>query len=110
MNVEIWTETAQFPEKEYIDGIFVAVQAVRAPIYKLSSIHAYPPSAKLGRTPIKASTLAFSLIASCQQWMAIYTMVIYTTGTNTWLHSSYTQYNIFSSYLAHIQYRNYSTV
>ncbi len=50
---------------------FVAVQAIRAPIYKLSSIHAYPPSARLGRTPIKASTLAFRLIASCQQWMAI---------------------------------------
>jgi hypothetical protein len=26
MNVEIGTETAQFPEKEYISGIFVAVQ------------------------------------------------------------------------------------
>ena len=26
MNVEIGTETAQFPEKEYINGIFVAVQ------------------------------------------------------------------------------------
>jgi hypothetical protein len=25
MNVEIGTETAQFPEKEYINGIFVAV-------------------------------------------------------------------------------------
>jgi hypothetical protein len=25
MNVEIRTETAQFPEKEYINGIFVAV-------------------------------------------------------------------------------------
>ncbi len=25
MNVEIWTEAAQFPEKEYIIGIFVAV-------------------------------------------------------------------------------------
>ncbi len=25
MNVEILTETAQFPEKEYINGIFVAV-------------------------------------------------------------------------------------
>jgi hypothetical protein len=25
MNVEIGTEAAQFPEKEYIDGIFVAV-------------------------------------------------------------------------------------
>jgi hypothetical protein len=25
MNVEIETETAQFPEKEYINGIFLAV-------------------------------------------------------------------------------------
>jgi hypothetical protein len=26
MNVEIGTQAAQFPEKEYINGIFVAVQ------------------------------------------------------------------------------------
>jgi hypothetical protein len=26
MNVEIGTEAAQFPEKEYINGIFLAVQ------------------------------------------------------------------------------------
>jgi hypothetical protein len=26
MNVEIGTEAAQFPEKEYINGIFVALQ------------------------------------------------------------------------------------
>ncbi len=25
MNVEIWTEAAQFPEKEYKNGIFLAV-------------------------------------------------------------------------------------
>ncbi len=25
MKVEIWTEAAQFPEKEYINGIFIAV-------------------------------------------------------------------------------------
>jgi hypothetical protein len=29
MNVEIRTKAAQFPEKEYINGIFVAVQLVR---------------------------------------------------------------------------------
>jgi hypothetical protein len=29
MNVEIGTEAAQFPEKEYINGIFLAVQKVR---------------------------------------------------------------------------------
>ncbi len=28
VNVEIGTETAQFPEKEYINGIFVAVWGV----------------------------------------------------------------------------------
>ncbi len=35
MNVEIGTEVAQFPEKEYINGIFVAVQATWAsgPVY-----------------------------------------------------------------------------
>ncbi len=27
MNVEIGTEAAQFPEKEYINGIFVAVSS-----------------------------------------------------------------------------------
>ncbi len=26
MNVEIWTEASQIPEKEYINGIFVAVR------------------------------------------------------------------------------------
>jgi hypothetical protein len=29
MNVEIGTEAAQFPEKEYINGIFLAVFTVR---------------------------------------------------------------------------------
>ncbi len=29
MNVKIGTEAAQFPEKEYINGIFVAVQVNR---------------------------------------------------------------------------------
>ncbi len=28
MNVEIGTEATEFPEKEYINGIFVAVQSV----------------------------------------------------------------------------------
>ncbi len=31
MNVEIGTEAAQFPEKEYINGIFVKVR--RSPIH-----------------------------------------------------------------------------
>ncbi len=30
MNVEIGTEAAQFPEKEYINGIFVEVCVVQA--------------------------------------------------------------------------------
>ncbi len=29
MNVEIETEAAQFPEKEYINGIFIAVQDIQ---------------------------------------------------------------------------------
>jgi hypothetical protein len=29
-NVEIGTEAVQFPEKEYINGIFVAVRSMRA--------------------------------------------------------------------------------
>jgi hypothetical protein len=29
MNVEIWTEAAQFPEKEYTNGIFLAVHINR---------------------------------------------------------------------------------
>ncbi len=37
MNVEIGTEAAQFPEKEYINGIFFAVW-VKAGGYKESSI------------------------------------------------------------------------
>ncbi len=31
MNVEIGTEAAQFPEKEYISGIFLAVYVSRDP-------------------------------------------------------------------------------
>ena len=30
MNVEIGTEAAQFPEKEYINGIFLAVYSAEA--------------------------------------------------------------------------------
>jgi hypothetical protein len=32
MNVKIGTEAAQFPDKEYINGIFVAVQVNRLKI------------------------------------------------------------------------------
>jgi hypothetical protein len=34
MNVEIGTEAAQFPEKEYINGIAVAVHAFKAQLRK----------------------------------------------------------------------------
>jgi hypothetical protein len=33
MNVEIGTEAAQFPEKKYINGIFLAVQKTLAEEY-----------------------------------------------------------------------------
>ena len=39
MNVEIGAEAAQFPEKEYIKGIFVAVYTVSA-----QSIARVPPT------------------------------------------------------------------
>jgi hypothetical protein len=35
MNVEIRTEAAQFPEKDYINGIFVAVSAKLSVIFHL---------------------------------------------------------------------------
>ncbi len=31
MNVQIWTDAAQFPEKEYVNGIFVAVHMTLQP-------------------------------------------------------------------------------
>jgi hypothetical protein len=32
MNMEIGTEAVQFPEKEYINGIFLAVQSAASPV------------------------------------------------------------------------------
>jgi hypothetical protein len=32
MNVEIGTEAAQFPEKEYINGFFIAVRLLEKPL------------------------------------------------------------------------------
>ncbi len=39
MNVEIGTEAAQFPEKDYINGIFVAVQLMITNKAKLPTDH-----------------------------------------------------------------------
>jgi hypothetical protein len=36
MNVEIGTEAAQFPEKEYNNGIFVAVHAAKNSAFKIA--------------------------------------------------------------------------
>ncbi len=41
MNVEIGTETAQFSEKEYINGIFVAVEKIWLDISFLQCIILY---------------------------------------------------------------------
>ena len=38
MNVEIGTEVAQFPEKEYINGIFLAVSGAGCSVPSLSSL------------------------------------------------------------------------
>jgi hypothetical protein len=37
MNVEIWTKAAQFPEKENINGIFVAVQSSCVSLVELTN-------------------------------------------------------------------------
>ncbi len=42
MNVEIGTEVANFPEKEYINGIFVAVQLFSLLYLKFPSVAAGP--------------------------------------------------------------------
>jgi hypothetical protein len=39
MNVEMGTEAAQFPEKEYINGIFVAVHSVSSELQFKNSVH-----------------------------------------------------------------------
>jgi hypothetical protein len=43
MNAEIWTEAEQFPEKEYINGIFVAVHRHSYPFppYLVYSVSTY---------------------------------------------------------------------
>jgi hypothetical protein len=42
MNVEIGTEAAQFPEKEYINGIFVAVQRDQWPASSFLKVNIQP--------------------------------------------------------------------
>jgi hypothetical protein len=39
MNAEIWTEAALFPEKEYINGIFIAVHCVFDQIPNVQNKH-----------------------------------------------------------------------
>jgi hypothetical protein len=41
MSVEIGTEAAQFPEKEYINGIFIAVQDGQCAGNNLIFVHLY---------------------------------------------------------------------
>jgi hypothetical protein len=72
MNVEIGAEAALFPEKEYINGIAVAVRYYLAQMRVLSvSLHCYPfpVSAKFGtctvvivnRTLVEAKLCTFAL-------------------------------------------------
>jgi hypothetical protein len=39
MNVEIGTEAALFPEKEYINGIFLAVHIHKIIVCRMKSVH-----------------------------------------------------------------------
>jgi hypothetical protein len=43
INVEIGTEAAQFPEKEYISGIFVAVRMFSLLFVRSISVHRHLP-------------------------------------------------------------------
>jgi hypothetical protein len=67
MNVEIGTEAAQFPEKEYINGIFVAVWSRT----KHSDIAKEPPANKLQN--INPET--FSLQCA-HPWLILYQTVL----------------------------------
>jgi hypothetical protein len=57
MNVEIETETGQFPEKEYINGISVAVQAGviqtnKSTTYRMPIVPIFPLQTGLGTTTV----------------------------------------------------------
>ncbi len=46
MNVEIGTETAQFPGKEYLNGVFVAVYLVLTMLVLSGCVRAICPSSR----------------------------------------------------------------
>ncbi len=59
MNVDIGAEAAQFPEKEYINGIFVAVQLWRG---ECAPHHYFPFVANLLHTVIVNDELRFGIL------------------------------------------------
>jgi len=73
MNLEIGAEAALFPEKEYINGIAVAVRTVRVgdagrPSQYKSRLPGHSPPAKLDRTPDGVSPLASGLLVCNTQY------------------------------------------
>jgi hypothetical protein len=58
MNVETGTEAAQFPEKEYINGIFVAVQPIYGERYK---------KLKILQSGLSVVTLVLYLVMHCKK-------------------------------------------
>ncbi len=53
MNVEVGTEAAQFPEKEYINEILVAVCVQFANFSKVHTLHLWSTFTKIKKTPFK---------------------------------------------------------
>jgi hypothetical protein len=62
MNVEIGTKVAQFPEKEYINGIFVAVHANKSSFCVAVKSSATCLSGGWGDLPIPTSKALSSLL------------------------------------------------
>jgi hypothetical protein len=64
MNVESWTEAAQFPEKEYINGIFVAVHClgycnIVAVVRKIGFRFNFRPQVPYGESLPRTRSLSF---------------------------------------------------
>ncbi len=72
MNVEIGTEAAQFPEKEYINNIFVAVYAPAEKADTVNSSYFYLPIFVLWC--FEAGTTTEPQLGSLGKWITLHTV------------------------------------
>jgi hypothetical protein len=63
MNVEIGAEAAQFPEKEYINGIAVAVYGT---FYRIVAVQKIPQMREINPRAVNLESLGMSIHASSQ--------------------------------------------